>query len=137
VGDLTVDKSIPWSFFDGACQGLGHVCGLGYVLYLSESHFYTGKENLGSGTNNYGEFKALLFLLKSSLNKGLECLQVFGDSTLVVNWMNDELQVQNIGLLTVAMHMKDLAKSVLGDHFLSCFSGAQCTGRLPFQGGST
>jgi hypothetical protein len=30
-------------------------CGIGFVLYLSDSHYFIGKENVGRGSNNYGD----------------------------------------------------------------------------------
>jgi hypothetical protein len=105
VGDLIIDNTTKWSFFDGACQGPGQLCGLGYVLFLSDSHYYTGRANIVDGTNNYAEFKALLFLLMSALNKGLVRQQVYGDSALTVN-----IQVHNIGLHSLALQLKDLAR---------------------------
>ena len=47
VGALSVDRSHAWSFFYGACQERGHTCSLGFVLFLSYSHFFTAKANLG------------------------------------------------------------------------------------------
>lgn len=47
VGALSMDRSYAWSFFDGACQGLGQTCNLGFVSFLLESHFFTAKANLG------------------------------------------------------------------------------------------
>jgi ribonuclease HI len=98
IGEVIMNKDYAWSFFDGACQGPKHFCSLGFVLFTSEDHYFTGKENLGIGTNNQGEFKALLFLLKCALEKNILQLQVFGDSTMTINWMNNEIQVHSTGL---------------------------------------
>lgn len=43
--------------FYGVCQCLGRVCAPGFVLYLSELHYFIAKANLGSGTNNVGELR--------------------------------------------------------------------------------
>lgn len=50
MGPLSMDRSYAWSFFDGAYQGLGQTCNFGIVLFLSDSHFFTAKVNLGKGT---------------------------------------------------------------------------------------
>lgn len=34
-----IDYDIPWGFFDGACQGLPLVCGVGVVLFMSQNHY--------------------------------------------------------------------------------------------------
>ena len=47
----TIDKTIPWAYFDESTQNIG--CGCGVVLYLSEDHYLKMKMGLGRGTNNY------------------------------------------------------------------------------------
>ena len=58
-------EKIPFEF---CCQGPGSVCSMDYVLYLSETHCYRARENLGQGTNNIGEFETTI-LMKSSHEK--------------------------------------------------------------------
>jgi ribonuclease HI len=43
---------------------------------------------LGAGTNNYSEILALKILLLFVVEKGCKTLQVFGDSLLIINWVN-------------------------------------------------
>jgi hypothetical protein len=85
LGEFQVDKSVPWGHFDGACQGQNRVVGLGFTFFLSESHYFLFKANLGSGTNNIGELMALFYMLKFALERDMRTLQVFGDSLLVIN----------------------------------------------------
>jgi ribonuclease HI len=61
------------------------------VLFIPEDHYFTGKENMGIGTNNQGEFRALFFLLKCALEKNIIQLKVFGDSSMTIKWMNNEI----------------------------------------------
>ena len=61
---VTLDKSRPWAFFNGACKVRESVVVLGSIVYLSESHYFRVKANCGRGTNNLGEFKSL-FLFTS------------------------------------------------------------------------
>jgi len=49
---VDINKQRPWGYFDGACQGPNGICGIGFILYFSYSHYLFGKSNLGSGTNN-------------------------------------------------------------------------------------
>jgi ribonuclease HI len=79
------------------------------VLFTVEDHYFTGKENLGIGTNNQGEFRALFFLLKCALEKNIMQLQVFGDSVMTIKWMNNEIQVHSTGLSQLALHLKDIS----------------------------
>jgi len=49
---------------------------------------------------------ALYYLLKYSLNIGIDKLQVMGDSTMVINWLKGILQVKNNSPLPLAMQLK-------------------------------
>jgi len=53
--NITINRDYPWGFFYGACQWPDHIRSLGFVLYLSESHFCIGMANLWQGSNNQGE----------------------------------------------------------------------------------
>jgi ribonuclease HI len=56
-----VDKSLAWGFFDGSCQGPYSISGIGFLLYFIETHKVQVKYNIGIGTNNQGELKALYY----------------------------------------------------------------------------
>ena len=61
------------------------MCGGGGCLYFSNSHFFTLKVGLGTGSNNYSELMALKLLLLFVVDQG--CIsQVFGDSLVIINW---------------------------------------------------
>jgi ribonuclease HI len=55
-------------------------------------------EYLGTGTNNYAEYSALLAALRFAALSRCEELQVFADSELVVKQINGEYQVRNEGI---------------------------------------
>jgi hypothetical protein len=65
MGELQVDKSRPWCFFNGACND--SICGCGFVFHLTDLTYFHFKANVGRGTNNFSEFMALFLLLKFSL----------------------------------------------------------------------
>jgi ribonuclease HI len=44
------------------------------------------------------------------MNRGIQQLQAFGDSLLVIKWMNNQLDVQNITLLSLAAQLKENSK---------------------------
>ena len=58
-----IDKTYAWGFFDGSAAGDPIICGVGGMLYISDSHFLSFKESLGLGTNNFAELCALKLLL--------------------------------------------------------------------------
>jgi len=43
------------------------IVGLGFTVFLTESHYFHFKENIGRGTNNIGEFIVLFYLLNLAL----------------------------------------------------------------------
>ena len=55
-------------------------------------------EYLGTGTNNYAEYSALLAALRFAVFSRCEELQVYADSELVVKQVNGEYQVKNEGI---------------------------------------
>ena len=40
------------------------------IIYLLDTHYFQFKDNLGMGTDKYGECMAHKYLLKKTLNKG-------------------------------------------------------------------
>jgi ribonuclease HI len=55
-------------------------------------------EYIGTGTNNFAEYSALLAALRFAVFSHCEELQVFADSELVVKQIKGEYQVKNEGI---------------------------------------
>ena len=72
--DVCLDKRRPRAFFDGAYQDKDAMVGLGFTLYLLESHVFHFKLNFRGGNNNLGEFNSLFYLLKFTLFKHVHSL---------------------------------------------------------------
>ena len=81
-----VNRNTPWAFFDGASQN--SICGGGACLFLNQSHYFQISLGLGTGTNNYAELMTLKLLLCFAIERNCRQLQVFGDSMVVINWIN-------------------------------------------------
>jgi ribonuclease HI len=56
------------------------------------------KFGAGLGTNNRAEFYALWILMKIATNKGINKLQVLGDSKMLMDWANGKFQITNMAL---------------------------------------
>lgn len=67
------------------------------------------KNNMGICTNNLVEFKELYFMFKFALDRDISNLPVFGDSTLVIYWMIDQLQMQSNLLLPLVVQLKQIS----------------------------
>ena len=53
---------------------------------------------LGTGTNNYAELMALKLLLYFALERNYRKIQIFGDSLVILNWINKIQKCRNISL---------------------------------------
>lgn len=84
---LHIDKCTPWAFFDGAAQQQG--CGGGFILYISEQHFYRVRMGLGTGSNNFAELITLPHLMHFSLRHNCMNIHIFGNSKIIIGWFNN------------------------------------------------
>ena len=74
----------PFRFFDGAfAKNEG---GVGYCLFLSESHSFEFALGVGKCTNTKAELVGLWALLLTAQMMGIPTLNVFGDSSVIINW---------------------------------------------------
>ena len=65
-------------------------------FFFSADCYISFKAGLGHGTNNYAELLGLKLLLKLALENNITNLQVFGDSQLVINWVNRLYRMHNM-----------------------------------------
>jgi len=73
-------------FFDGAAaNGRG---GCGFILYYSKDHYFRGWTGLKISTNNLSELFAVWSLLYWAHLLNFNTLRIFGDSLIVINWLN-------------------------------------------------
>jgi hypothetical protein len=107
VGEPRIDKSFPWSFFDSACND--SLSGCGFILHLTDHNYFHFMENVGRGTNNFNEFMALFLLLKFAHRHRIDSLQVFGDSSLVINCLSGSVQLHNIVLRPLFDQLRDVS----------------------------
>ena len=82
------------AYIDGGSRGNPGEAGIGVycpgVVRIAEY--------LGTGTNNFAEYSALLTALRFAVFSRCEELQVFADSELVVKQITGEYQVKNEGI---------------------------------------
>ena len=103
-----IDKTFPWGYFDGVAQGDPTVCGAGVVLFLEEGYYFQARWGLGEGTNNKAELLALYMLLLLAHEKGVQKLQIFGDSMIIINWINQTQRCHNIHLYPILEEVSQL-----------------------------
>jgi probable phosphoglycerate mutase len=77
--------------FDGCCKGNPGIGGAGAVLYENDQEIWSHSEWVGDKTtNNIAEYHGLLLGLKESIQRGIDCLTVQGDSLLIIRQMKGE-----------------------------------------------
>jgi ribonuclease HI len=103
-----IDKSNPYNCFNDASNGNHGGRGAGVSLFLSNSHYCVLKLGLGRGTNNWSKIRALIALIRISIEKGLDFLQVFSDSELTIDWIQGNAKMHNILLHQILYQIKPL-----------------------------
>lgn len=98
-------------YTDGGARGNPGPAGVGYVLWLEDSHEITHAEYIGEATNNQAEYKALRAgMQRASQEKVLE-LECRLDSELVVRQLNGEYRVKDVDLKPLLKQVSNLASS--------------------------
>ena len=71
------------------------------------------------GTNNFVELSALKLLIILAFKQGVKCLQIFGDSQLVINWVSGKYRINNILLTQILQEvicLSNFLEKVEGKH---------------------
>ena len=76
----------PFSFFDGASTNLNG--GVGVELLISQDHYFSIKMGFGQSTNTISELLALWALLMVIKHLGIPLLTIYGDSLVIISWVN-------------------------------------------------
>ena len=106
-----INKGIPWAYFDGGSQGDPPLGGSGGVLYLSRFHKIQAKFSPGHCTNNKAELATLHMVLELAIKNNISQLQVFGDSKMVVDWVNKKIQINAPNLQQLLNAIRRLLES--------------------------
>ena len=95
---LSIETSSWQLYFDGASRKRG--AGAGIVLVTPSGGLIPYSFSLlALCSNNAAEYEALIIGLEIALEMHIDCLQVFGDSQLIVKQLNDQYEVKNENLV--------------------------------------
>ena len=83
----SLELAYPYGFFDGAAAE--RIGGVGFMLELNEEHTFSFSMGCGRSTNTRAELLALWALLFAAKDFGIPSLNIFGDSTVIINWVNN------------------------------------------------
>jgi len=114
IEPLIID-SYPVGFFDGAAQM--NCGGCGFLLLVSENHSFKGRLAVEESTNNFSELVAAWALLFWARHIFIRELRLFGDSRVVIDWLNNQATIHSINL----QHWCNKIKGLLEE-----FSDFQC-----------
>ena len=78
--------TFPCGFFDGAAAD--NISGSGFVIYLNEQHYFCFSIGSGLGTNTRAELLASWAVLRVSQMMGIPIQLIFGDSLVIISWLN-------------------------------------------------
>jgi ribonuclease HI len=100
-------------FFDGSAapSNPGH-CTAGAVLITPDDTKHEYSQFMGTGTNNSAEFGGLILGLTKAIQMGVQHIEIYGDSDLVVKCSNGDWNTKQAHLYIALTYAKDL---------LSCF----------------
>jgi ribonuclease HI len=103
-------EGVPIGWFDGVAQVRGQISGAGGVIKINSHTEYRWMLNCGPGTNTRAEFLGVWALLTLASRLHLQDLQVFGDSKIVIDWLNHKCVLQVLNLECWKDQIKDLYK---------------------------
>ena len=87
-------------YTDGGARGNPGPAGIGFVLLDSDDNSLAEEGRyIGEATNNVAEYRALLLGLEWALAMGIDKLNVYADSELMVRQLKGEYKVRNDGLI--------------------------------------
>ncbi|KAL4031315.1 hypothetical protein IC575_009591 [Cucumis melo] len=92
---LFVESMEPWiMFFDGAARRSG--AGVGIVFISPEKHMLPYSFTLGElCLNNVAEYQAFIIGLQMASEFGIKCIEIFGDSKLIINQLSYQYEVKH------------------------------------------
>ncbi|XP_050908548.1 uncharacterized protein LOC127122218 [Lathyrus oleraceus] len=94
--------------FDGAVNAYGH--GIGFVIITPRgSHIPFAARLDFDCTNNIVEYEACIFGMEESIDTRIKFLEVFGDSTLVINQIKGEWETRHLCLIPYRDYARSLS----------------------------
>jgi ribonuclease HI len=98
---------------DGGARGNPGPAALGYVLEAEDGTMLAAHgEAIGTATNNVAEYRALIAGLEKAVELGIDDLEVFSDSELLVKQMRGEYKVKKPTLRDLSEHAAELARQL-------------------------
>lgn len=102
-------------FSDGASKNNPGEAGIGFVLTSSEDEILlTGRKYIGTSTNNFAEYTALLLGLETCIRQRYEYIDAYLDSELIVRQIKGIYQIKSIDLKPLKKRIDELISQLKG-----------------------
>lgn len=101
-------------YCDGASRGNPGEAGIGCVIFLNDDREIKISEYVGKTTNNVAEYKALIRGLEEAQKLGVEEIEIFSDSELLVRQIRGIYKVKNKNLIELYGKVKELLGKLKG-----------------------
>lgn len=111
-------KTVINVYIDGSSLGNPGKITIGYVIYKDTTVLKKESVSLGTQTNNFAEYMALIFALIDVFHLGEKECSVFSDSKLLCEQINGNYAVKNNNIYPLF---------VLGRHIISKFTHVKIT----------
>jgi ribonuclease HI len=102
-------STVGW--FDGATLSNGLQSGAGGLIRINDKTVYKWTFNCGPGTNTREKLLGVWATLNLAARLNIDALQVFGDSKIVIDWLNYRGKLQVISLVGWKDRIRELTKS--------------------------
>jgi ribonuclease HI len=99
-------------FFDGASRGNPGMAGAGCCIIDGGDVVWEYAKYLGVKTNNEAEYAALIALVAEARSRGMDEIEIRGDSKLVVNQVNHKWKINKPHLRILAEEAWGLMKDM-------------------------
>jgi hypothetical protein len=113
----SIIEGFPVGWFDGAAQGRGQFSGAGGIIRVNRHTIFKWMLNCGPGSNTRAELLGVWTLLTLATRLHIYDLQVFGDSKIVIDWLNHNCALQVCDLLC----WQDRIQTLLKDFLIAAF----------------
>lgn len=96
-------------YCDGASRGNPGEAGIGCVIFFNGQKREISKY-IGKTTNNVAEYTALIMGLEEALRLGIEEIEVYSDSELLIRQLKGIYKVRNQGLMPLYEKVNELLR---------------------------
>jgi ribonuclease H / adenosylcobalamin/alpha-ribazole phosphatase len=98
---------------DGGARGNPGPAAYAYVLEAEDGTVLEARgQAIGVATNNVAEYRGLVEGLRRAADLGIDELEVFSDSELIVKQMRGEYRIKNETLRALAREAEDFARQI-------------------------